>query len=78
MRSHTRSWARSWAHGTEGAIVLGVIRVERTSELDADAERVWAHATSMAGVNAELRPWLRMTTPTTEILLMRVSCISFS
>ena len=43
--------------------MLGVIQVERTSELAADADRVWAHATSMAGVNAELRPWLRMTSP---------------
>ena len=43
--------------------MLGVIQVERTSELAADADRVWAHATSMAGVNAELQQWLRMTTP---------------
>ena len=43
--------------------MLGVIQVERTSELAADADRVWAHATSMAGVNAELQPWLRMTSP---------------
>src|SRR5690606_10306002 len=40
-----------------------VIEVERSSELFSPAEIVWAHASSMAGVNAELRPWLRMTTP---------------
>jgi ligand-binding SRPBCC domain-containing protein len=40
-----------------------VIEVERTSELTSPAEVVWAHATSMAGVNVELRPWLHMTVP---------------
>ena len=40
-----------------------MIEYQRTSELTAAAEVVWAHATSMAGVNAELRPWLRMTVP---------------
>jgi ligand-binding SRPBCC domain-containing protein len=40
-----------------------MIEVERSSELASPAEVVWAHATSMAGVNAELRPWLRMTVP---------------
>jgi len=40
-----------------------MIEYQRTSELAAPAEVVWAHATSMAGVNAELRPWLRMTAP---------------
>ncbi|MFT3766640.1 MAG: hypothetical protein QM820_14165 [Minicystis sp.] len=34
-----------------------------TSHLRAPAERVWAHATSMAGVNHELAPLLRMTHP---------------
>lgn len=46
-----------------GRIVARVIEVERSSELSSPAEVVWAHASSMAGVNAELRPWLRMTTP---------------
>lgn len=40
-----------------------MIEVERTSELASSAEVVWSHATSMAGVNVELRPWLRMTAP---------------
>jgi hypothetical protein len=40
-----------------------MIEVERSSELASPAEVVWAHATSMAGVNLELRPWLRMTVP---------------
>ncbi len=39
------------------------MRVERSSALAADAERVWAWVTTFAGVNDELRPWLRMTAP---------------
>ena len=38
-------------------------RFEITSELAAGAEEVWAHATSPAGVNYEMAPWLRMTFP---------------
>jgi ligand-binding SRPBCC domain-containing protein len=38
-------------------------RFEIASELDAGAEEVWAHATSPAGVNYEMAPWLRMTFP---------------
>jgi ligand-binding SRPBCC domain-containing protein len=34
-----------------------------SSRLLAPPERVWAHATSAAGVNAELAPLLRMTSP---------------
>src|SRR5262249_48624740 len=33
------------------------------SQLRAPAEQVWAHATSMAGINHELAPLLRMTHP---------------
>jgi ligand-binding SRPBCC domain-containing protein len=33
------------------------------SRLAAPSERVWAHATSMAGINHELAPLLRMTHP---------------
>ena len=33
------------------------------SRLRASPERVWAHATSMAGINQELAPLLRMTHP---------------
>lgn len=33
------------------------------SRLRADAGRVWTHATSAAGINAELGPWLRMRLP---------------
>lgn len=36
---------------------------EASSALGASAERVWAHATSVAGINAELAPWLKMTAP---------------
>jgi hypothetical protein len=39
------------------------IRIERTSHLAAPPGPVWAHATSMAGVNLELGPWVRMTHP---------------
>jgi ligand-binding SRPBCC domain-containing protein len=34
-----------------------------TSRVHADAQRVWAHAQTMAGVNAELAPFVRMTVP---------------
>jgi ligand-binding SRPBCC domain-containing protein len=37
--------------------------IELSSTLRASAETVWAHATSMRGVNEELAPWVRMTVP---------------
>jgi ligand-binding SRPBCC domain-containing protein len=37
--------------------------VERSTALAAPADRVWAHVTTLAGVNDELRPWMRMTAP---------------
>lgn len=37
--------------------------VERTTEVPAAADAVWARVTSMEGVNHELRPWMRMTVP---------------
>jgi len=37
--------------------------IEQSSDLADSPEQVWAHATSMAGINDELRPWLRMTAP---------------
>ena len=37
--------------------------VERASDLAADADAVWAWVTTAAGVNDELRPWMRMTVP---------------
>ncbi|HMX07667.1 MAG TPA: hypothetical protein PKA87_09010, partial [Microthrixaceae bacterium] len=40
------------------------IVVERTSRLAAPPGPVWAHASSMAGVNLELAPFVRMTHPT--------------
>src|SRR5690606_29522993 len=52
------------------AVALGHDRVMSTpvtfeirTELAAPAVDVWAHATSMAGVNEELGPWVRMTHP---------------
>jgi hypothetical protein len=39
------------------------VTVERSTALAAPAERVWARVTTFAGVNDELRPWLRMTAP---------------
>jgi hypothetical protein len=38
-------------------------RFEVASELAAGADEVWAHATSPAGVNYEMSPWLHMTFP---------------
>jgi len=40
-------------------------RFEVSSELDASPGEVWTHATSPAGVNYEMAPWLRMTFPRT-------------
>jgi ligand-binding SRPBCC domain-containing protein len=37
--------------------------VERSTVLAAPPEWVWAHVTSMRGINDELRPWLKMTAP---------------
>lgn len=37
--------------------------LEFRSELAASAEAVWSSAGTMAGVNDELAPWLRMTSP---------------
>lgn len=39
------------------------IELQLSSQLGAPAGVVWAHASSMAGVNAELSPWVRMTHP---------------
>lgn len=39
------------------------IEITRTSALAAPAAEVWAAVTTMAGVNAELLPWVRMTHP---------------
>lgn len=37
--------------------------IEERSRLAAPPDAVWAHATSMDGVNAELAPWVRMSVP---------------
>jgi hypothetical protein len=37
--------------------------VELSSALAGNADTVWAHATSLEGINAELSPWLRMDSP---------------
>ncbi len=39
------------------------ITVEVTSRLRGSVDEVWAHASTMAGVNRELAPWVRMTVP---------------
>jgi ligand-binding SRPBCC domain-containing protein len=39
------------------------ITVELTSRLQASVDEVWAHASTMEGVNRELAPWVRMTLP---------------
>ena len=38
-------------------------RLEFASRVAAPPAQVWRHACSMAGVNAELGPWMRMTPP---------------
>jgi ligand-binding SRPBCC domain-containing protein len=40
-----------------------VIRLSFASRLEAPAAEVWAHASSMGGVNAELMPLMRMSVP---------------
>lgn len=37
--------------------------IEVRSALAASADEVWAHASTMEGVNRELAPWVRMTVP---------------
>jgi len=39
------------------------VAFERSSRLAAPVTEVWDHVTTMAGVNAELAPWVRMTHP---------------
>jgi len=38
-------------------------QIEISTTLAATADEVWAHASTMEGVNLELRPWVRMTVP---------------
>ncbi len=38
-------------------------RLELSSSLSAPVDEVWAHASTMKGVNLELSPWVRMTVP---------------
>lgn len=42
---------------------MAELTVSLRVELAAEAETVWRRATTLAGVNDELRPWLRMTSP---------------
>ena len=42
---------------------MSAIVVERTTGLTADPDTVWRSVTSMDGINAELRPLLRMSAP---------------
>jgi ligand-binding SRPBCC domain-containing protein len=48
---------------------------EVSSRLGATAATVWAHATSVAGINAELAPLLRMTAPPSLRSLSDVSVV---
>lgn len=43
--------------------VIEPVEIVLSSDLTASAEEVWAHATTMEGVNAELGPWVRMSVP---------------
>lgn len=42
---------------------MSLSRLEFSSELAAPQPEVWSHASSMAGVNYELGPWVRMSHP---------------
>lgn len=42
---------------------MSTLRLSFSSDLPASADEVWAHASTMDGVNAELGPWIRMTVP---------------
>jgi ligand-binding SRPBCC domain-containing protein len=42
---------------------LSQVRLHFSCELAAPQEEVWRHASSMAGVNYELGPWVRMSHP---------------
>jgi ligand-binding SRPBCC domain-containing protein len=39
---------------------MGQFRLDLSTANRASADRVWAHASTMEGVNEELRPWVRM------------------
>jgi ligand-binding SRPBCC domain-containing protein len=39
------------------------VHLDRRTPLGASAAEVWAHATSIDGINREMAPWLRMTAP---------------
>jgi ligand-binding SRPBCC domain-containing protein len=39
------------------------ITFERTTRLAADPHTVWRHVTTPQGINAEFKPWMRMTVP---------------
>lgn len=39
------------------------VTLERRTPLDASAPKIWRRATTPAGINAEFRPWMRMTVP---------------
>lgn len=42
---------------------MSTLRLSFSTDLRASADEVWAHASTMDGVNAELHPWIRMTVP---------------
>ena len=42
---------------------------EIQSQIAADREEVWRHATCMPSVNLEFRPWIRMTYPAEHLIL---------
>ncbi|MBX3214639.1 MAG: hypothetical protein KF850_21570 [Labilithrix sp.] len=42
---------------------MGELTIEIRTALRATADEVWAHASTMDGVNYELGPWVRMTVP---------------
>lgn len=42
---------------------MSELTIEIRTALEASADDVWAHASTMEGVNAELGPWVQMTVP---------------
>ena len=60
------NWNGATVHNSQAPLAgrgAGGRTFEVCSDLGAPAARVWAHATDLGGINAELMPLMRMTSP---------------